>query len=120
MLSDPSLLLRWGAAFLLTLLIELPIYGWLGHRCGTGPRAVAGGGLGTLMTHPLLWFAWPLVVADYLLRTISGELLVCLLEGVVLRAVAPGMGWRRAMAVSFLANAASYGTGVALHVLNVL
>ncbi len=115
-----GLLLKWLVALTLTLVIEVPIYAALGRGSARVSRCIMGGVAGTLITHPLLWFVWRHAIDPYLLRTVTGEALVCLIEGVVLWAVARPIGLRRALSVSLLANAASYGIGVLLHMFRVL
>ena len=114
------LLTKWLVALLLTLVIETPIYAFMGRRYARVSRCVAGGVAGTLMTHPLLWFAWRHAIDHYLLRTVTGEALVCMAEGVVLWAVARPIDFKKALAVSLVANGTSYGIGVLLHILRIL
>jgi hypothetical protein len=111
---------KWLVALVLTLIIETPIYALLGRRYARVSRCVAGGIAGTLITHPLLWFVWRHTIDHYLLRTVTGEVLVCLVEGVVLWAVARPIDFKKALAVSLLANGTSYGIGVLLHMFRVL
>jgi hypothetical protein len=111
---------RWLVALLLTLIIETPIYALVGRRHATVSRCILGGVLGTLITHPLLWFVWQNTFDNYLLRTITGELAVCLVEGVVLWAVARPINFNTALAISLLANGASYGIGILLHIFHIL
>ncbi len=99
----------WLPSFVLTLAIELPLAAALMRRDHPWKPALAAG-LGTAMTHPLLWFVWPRVVSDYWLYIVTGEAGVVLLETVVYRTLI-GIGWRRAFGVAALVNAASYLLG---------
>jgi hypothetical protein len=116
----PPIFFSWLVAFILTIAIEAPVYGALGRRTAPLGRCIIGGIMGSILTHPLLWFVWRHAIDDYLLRTVSGEILVCLVEGGVLWWIAKPMTWNRAMAISFVANATSYGTGILLHMAKVL
>ena len=99
----------WLASYVLTLTIEIPLAAALMGRDHPWKPALAAG-LGTTMTHPLLWFLWPHVVSDYWLYIVSGEVGVVLLETVVYRALVR-IDWGRAFGVAALVNAASYLLG---------
>jgi len=111
---------RWLFALLVTLAVELPVFALLGRGYAPTTRCIGGGALGTLITHPLLWFAWRHTFDSYLLRTITGELLVCLIEGIVLWRVARPLKFKSALGISLVANGASYGLGILLHTLGFL
>ncbi len=100
----------WLPSFGLTLAVELPAAALLMRRDHPWKPALAAG-LGTALTHPLLWFAWPQVVSDYWLYIATGEAGVVLLETVVYRNLV-GVGWARAFGVAAIVNAASYRAGV--------
>ncbi len=103
-------------------------------------RAALAGAWGTCMTHPVLWFLWPglyvatlgLLLAPESLTQEYGrqaiyfvmdpahvfwsgvaiaELLIACIESVTFWLVARPIPLSRAVAASFLANAASYGLG---------
>ncbi len=103
-------------------------------------RAAVAGAWGTCMTHPVLWFLWPrlyvatlsLLLAPESLREEYGrraiffvleqphvfwsgvavaELLIACIESFTFWLVARPLPLSRAVAASFLANAASYGLG---------
>lgn len=103
-------------ALLLSLLIEVPVVlgvavvgGWLpGERTRLAAIATAA----TLLTHPVVWNAW-FVLQPHLGWTATAALL----EGsavVVEAGVYAGFGLspRRALLVSFVANATSFGIGL--------
>ena len=109
----------------LTLGIELPVVMLLLRpRCGTW-RSLLAGLLASSVTHPLLWYVWPLVVSPYHyeLYVATGEVLVVVIETVVLHEVAlrrvdSMVRWRRwglALAVAMAANATSFGVGLLIH-----
>ena len=111
----------WLPAFAFTLIIEAPFYVLIGKGgLPEGahlsiPRLALAGAAGTCLTHPLLWFVWPRVVSgDYSLYVISGELLVSVVEAGLFFALARPVRLSRAVAASFIANAVSYGGGLAL------
>jgi hypothetical protein len=112
----------WWRTFLFTLAVEVPLF-VLVARVGAGgvrtsPIVLAcAGAMGTCVTHPLLWFVWPKVGLDYGSYIVSGELLVAIVESFTFFAVARPIGLSRAIAASFIANAASYGLGALLQAL---
>jgi hypothetical protein len=106
-------------------------------------RGGLAGMAGTAVTHPLLWFVWaPFVVQGwrrlaqtawfaaacpdvirglpaYAVYVFTGELLVSVGESLTFYALARPIPFWRAVAASFLANAASYGLGSLLRALGV-
>jgi hypothetical protein len=110
----------WIRAFAFTLAVEIPIFAALARwvmkpkSCPVWRLALAGAA-GTLFTHPLFWFVWPHVVSDYTFYIISGELLVATIESFTFFAIARPIPLYRAILVSFIANAVSYGLGTLLN-----
>jgi hypothetical protein len=122
---------------LLTLVIEAPlVLGLLVRRCGW-QRSLVAGLLASLLTHPLLWFAWSRVLSprtNYAAYVASGEALVVLIEaGVFLLVALLPTADRRAttrdgaarlagvaLGVSLAANFVSWATGALLHELGLL
>lgn len=111
-----------------TLAVEVPLLVFaLGPRCGV-KWSILAGLAASGSTHPLLTYAWRLVVppVDYdgwLAYVISGESLVVLVEAAIIYAVAlrreqPARSRARqtvdALVVSFAVNAASFGLGALL------
>jgi hypothetical protein len=109
----------WVKSFALTLIIEIPIFSVLVRREVPLWRGALAGALGTCFTHPCLWFIWPFVVRDYVPYIVSGELLIATIESLTFFAVARPISIKKAIGVSFVANAASYGIGALLHVLGI-
>ena len=100
-------------ALLLTLLIEVPIVvgiarlrRWLPGGLGLLALVAVGA---TLMTHPLLWMGQQHLGG--LTGIVLAEVAIACAEGATY-ALAAGLGWRRGLAVSFLANGASFGAGL--------
>jgi hypothetical protein len=110
----------WLKAFAFTQAIEIPIWTMLGRRAVPWWRAALAGAACTCLTHPLLWFVWPRVVHGYGAYIASGELLVAAIETAVFWALARPVALPRAVAASFLANAASYGGGLLLRAAGLL
>lgn len=102
----------WARSFLFTLAVEAPVVGRVTRGHVPLGRALLAGALGTCLTHPMLWFAWPHVVADHDLGIALGEVGVALVETGVLLVAARPVPIRVAVAASFLANAASWGAGL--------
>lgn len=112
---DPALLSlllhAWARSFLFTLAVEVPVYAVVTRGVVPRGRAMLAGAAGTCLTHPLLWFVWPRVIADHDLGLASGEALVALVETCTFLALARPVPFRWAVAAAFLANAASWGLG---------
>lgn len=108
-------------AYLVTCLVEMPIVvalvRGLGWRSRRRPGVVAVAWL-LQLTHPVLWLVHPVGV----LALVTAELVIVAVEGAVLywwavsRADAPAtLGTlERALLIAFIANAASFLTGLAL------
>jgi hypothetical protein len=118
----------WFEAFLFTLAVEVPLFAAVA-RLPVGPppkhraplwRLAVAGAAGTCVTHPLLWFAWPLVVSDYNAYIVSGELIVAAAESATFFLLARPISWPRAVAASLAANAASFGLGLLLRAVDLL
>lgn len=101
----------WLASFGFTLLVELPLFVGLSRRWVSAPRAALVGAGGSLVSHPLLWFAWARLVEDYTVYIVTGELLVAGVESLVFYWFARPGTLARAVGVAFIANAASYLLG---------
>jgi hypothetical protein len=111
---------------LLTLVIETPLVALLLWRVCGWKRALAAGVLASATTHPLLCFAWPLVVPftreTYLAFVVSGESLVVVIEAVIIylalrqrhgaRPSRPKREAVAALAISLGANVTSFGIGM--------
>lgn len=102
-----------GAALALTLAVECVVVALLLRR--SGPlRAVAAAAAASLLTHPFAWRAAAALSPDqHLVGTVVIEAVVVLVEAGVLRLLLP-IDARRATVVSLVANAASFGVGLAL------
>ena len=115
------LVAAWLAAFVLTLLIEIPVFALvarlLGRKdAGRAPlwRLLLAGAAGTCVTHPLLWFVWPRLFGDYSAYIVSGELLVAAIEAGTFYLIARPIRLPTAIAASFLANGLSFFVGLIL------
>lgn len=112
----------WPQAFALTQAVEVPVYALLltGPWPVRGLRAVAPSSI----THPLLWFGLPPLVATlpvcadafvfggacWWAVVAVAEVGVVAAEGAIVWAMGAGSP-RRSVAVALLANAASFGAG---------
>jgi hypothetical protein len=106
------------AALAVTVIVEVPIYLWLGRRA-LGVRDRSGlpvyGGI-NLLSHPLLWFALAPAGAGALGTTtglLTAEGLVTMGEGLAVAQVTRTSP-TPALAIAALANAASFGLGLAV------
>ncbi|MBN2714517.1 MAG: hypothetical protein JXX14_01605 [Deltaproteobacteria bacterium] len=114
LLVTQAFLLRWVIAFGLTLLLEAPVYTYLGCRFTNWRMALATGALASCITHPLLWFVWRPLFDSYMCYVLSGECAVIAIEAVVFRSLVKNAPFTQALAISLIANATSYGIGVLL------
>ena len=94
----------WAVAFLFTQMVEVPIYA-VGLRVGI-PSAFGA----SAITHPLLWFVlFPYLNLSYVWQIVVGESFAVLVEAAYFAFL---LRRRRALLLSVLANAASFGTGM--------
>ena len=106
----------WWRAFLLSLVVEGIVAGVTARALHLKVLRVIGASTaGTCLTHPLLWFVWSRLIANYALYIASGEILVAAIEALVIWAIARPITAKQAIAVSLIANGASYGLGVLIH-----
>ena len=106
------LFIAWLKSLIFTLVVEAPIFVLLARRDKVKIwLALIGGAVGTLVTHPALWFVWPHVIRDYALYIATGELIVAAVESFTFYLIARPISLKTAIAASFIANAASYGLG---------
>ena len=89
-----------------------------GLRWGGGTRAALAATVGTLVTHPFVWYAVPRLEGPlgYGPAVVLIESGVVLAESVAYRLIVP-LDWRRALPASLLANAASTGAGLLYYAL---
>ena len=94
----------WALAFLFTQMVEVPIYA-VGLHVGL-LRAFGA----SAITHPVLWFVlFPYLHLPYVWLVVVGESFAWLLEAAYFAVL---FHRRRALLWSFIANAASLGTGL--------
>ena len=96
---------RWAAAFLFTQVVETPIYAYaLRERIKTPLGRVAAGFGASAITHPIVWFVIPHLIAHpYLAAMAVAETFAVVVEALYVRA----FGLRHAFWWSLGANAAS-------------
>ena len=108
-----SLVAAWARAFVVTQLVEAPVY-----HFGFGAPVSAALAASTL-THPIVWFVFfgpfePLVSLSYAPRLVLAEAFAWLVEALVLRVWTRRQG---ALAWSLVANGGSVAVGSALRAL---
>jgi hypothetical protein len=106
----------WFNAFVLTQLVEIPIYFWACARVKKRNWRFLISALPTTITHPLLWAMFPILRAhffEYAMTVVVLEIWVTLVEAQILRwfQIPKALQW------SLLANAASVLIGLALRAL---
>lgn len=111
----PDLLLPWLSAFLVTHLVEGPIYAlWL-RRDHTVPAALLCSVALQSTTHPLLWrFFFDLMdlVGSYALAVVLAEVAVIAAETALLAWMWPSAPRGRAFAAALTANVTSTAVGL--------
>lgn len=103
----------WSRAFLLTLVVEVPVATWLLRRAEPELwRRAALVFFANLASHPLVWYVWTQVL---LIGTpgyvIAAETWAITVEAVFYVVAFRGLSVRRAVLTSLLANAASFAVG---------
>ena len=107
--------LDWLRAFALTVAVEALVATPLLRPAE--PRVARRLGallLVNLATHPLVWFLFPGLAARYAIRVALSEAWAFGAEAGAYLVIWPALGARRALAVSLLANGASFGVGMLL------
>lgn len=104
---------EWLRAFLLTLVVEIPVATYLLRRDEPSlPRAAALVVFANLVSHPLVWFAWSQVfligTVEYVLAAESWAVAV---EAIFFAVAVRGLRPSRALLVSLFANGASFAVG---------
>lgn len=107
-------MIPWLGALLFTQVVEVPVYlhGLRGGERSTAARLGIAAGA-SLLTHPVVWFASPLLPLGYEGRVLVAEGFAVLAEAAWLA----GFGLRRpvsrALGYALVANVASAGLGLA-------
>lgn len=99
----------WLGAFMLTQVIEVPIYCWMAGRL-TGTRRAAYAFGASAITHPIIWFCPPWQTGPYVPLVIVAEGFAVTAEALWGRVWQVPSHWKSAL----LANAASFGVGMAM------
>jgi len=98
-------------AFLLTLLLETPIYCWF-YKKYDWRKIAALSLIINAITLPFVWFVFFPAIPDYAQFFISSELYAFGAEAVILAEVLKKGGWGTALTASAFANAVSAGAGL--------
>jgi hypothetical protein len=111
----------WLLAFGLTAAIETSLLARLGRRAEPRlARRVGTALLGNAVSHPVVWFAFPALGLAWGETTALSEAWAWLLEATLYRLALHTASWRVALGLSFAANMASFGLGLALWALHVI
>jgi hypothetical protein len=109
---------RWLGAFAATVALELPIAGLFCRRFEPCTRRLlAKLFFANLATHPLVWFAFPMLPLGGFLPIVAAEAFAFSAEAAFFLTVFPGLRPARAWAASLVANAFSFCAGLGLHLL---
>lgn len=106
----------WLLAFVLTCALELPVVVFTTWGREAKPRRVIGVALvAQLLTHPLVWFAFPaLPLLSQEGRFWFSELFAWLAEAALYAGLLSGVSAWRGVGISGIANAISLAAGLAL------
>lgn len=105
----------WARAFALTVFVEELVAVWLLRGLGVSwPRLAGLVFFAQLASHPAVWFVFPQLPVGWDAIVAMAETWAVVSETVFYWLVVPGVGLRRAFGVAALANAASFGLGLAL------
>ena len=104
----------WFTAFVVTVVIEGPIVWWFVRgREASVLRVGAAVLLANLASHPAVWFIFTqLLLVGSVAYTLTTEAWAVIVEAVLYVLALRGVGPRRALAASLVANVASYLVGV--------
>lgn len=97
----------WFSAFLLTQIIEVPIYCWMARTLIGTRRAVFAFGASAI-THPIIWFCLPWQTGPYVPLVVVAEVFAVVVEALWGRLWRVPHFWKAAL----LANTASFGVGM--------
>jgi hypothetical protein len=107
---DAAYLLAWVRAFLFTEIVETPIYRFL------GPVKWWRGFVPSAITHPFVWFAFPVLSVRFgmawTMAMVLAEIFAWWVEAGFLFVTKPRVRIIRALGVSLIANGASLGLGL--------
>lgn len=110
------MLLPWLRAFLLTQLCEVPIAGTLlGSGSGPWHRRILLSAYASLSTHPVVWFVFPQLEWNWMAVLATAEIWALVTEAGLFLMAAPSVGWKRCLAASAAANAASFLLGLVVY-----
>jgi hypothetical protein len=101
----------WAGFFALTLAVELAVAVPLLTKEAGLPRRVAAVVFAQLSSHPAVWFVIPALGLPRLSYLASAETWAVVSELLLYRLIFPQLSWSRALAVSALANGASFAVG---------
>jgi hypothetical protein len=109
----------WVRAFLLTVAVELAVATPLLPRQEKIKRRLGAVVFANVASHPAVWFILPELFPSHLTMLIGVEAWAFASEVLIYKLVFEKLEWRRAVAVSALANGASVLAGIALRALGV-
>jgi hypothetical protein len=104
--------LSFPQAFLLTLALETAVLFVLLRRRYGAKEIAVNSAMANTMTHPLVWFLFPMMGLGYAVQAGASELFACCAEALLFGRMFPGMGLKEAAIISIAANAASFGAGM--------
>lgn len=111
-----DLVYAWLHAFIATLVLETPIVVWLTRDSGLSiGRRIAISVFANLATHPAVWFIIPHFGLSSNGTLLVAEVWAIAIEWAIYFVAIPKITVQRALAVSAIANGASYAIGLVLY-----
>lgn len=106
----------WPYIFVMTCLLELPIYLWLLRQAVKPAWGLLLCLTLNLLTHPVVWFVLPALLENQVHYVLVAEAFAVIVEGLALIALTrwkrwEGLPWLSLLGVAFLANAVSATVG---------
>ena len=103
--------LAFWQAFMLTVLIETPVYAWF-YKARDWRKIIVLSAVLNAVTLSFVWFIFFPSIADYAQFFVSSELYAFATEAIVFAEVFRREGWQKAVVASAIANAFSAGVGL--------
>ncbi len=123
---NPLYVQAWIKAFIISLILEIPIFVVIARwpnikRSDIGfVRPLIAAGIGTCITHPVLWFVLRPIIANYTVFLIIGELQAILIETLVFYLIVKKISLLHAFIASLTANEVVCGIGFLLYFFKIL
>ncbi len=102
-------------AYVLTLLIETIILFLILRNKYPIKVIIVNSLIANTLTHPMVWFIFPLFGLGYALQIAASEIFAFVVEAILYLLLFEKVGWLRAVSISLLCNLVSFLTGVIIY-----